>query len=168
MWGKPKKRKRTVPNSPEELATALIGVVFPPDEPERLPPMGLSRPLFIAEIRYLLTFAVDYACLVCLGEDPRRLEVLDAFYRQLEEALKAHLPDPGVWRRLEQRLGIYAEAAERPTPGGVPAAVGGAFGYFCQRSRDTRLVGFAATLFDQAVRDACDLIGPPSARPRSL
>lgn len=133
--------------TPEDVARELLDVVFPADESRLAPPPEMRREVFIDEVRYLLTYVVDFACLTTLGEHPTREPLVEAFYDQLTKTLPRKTGDPRFLEHIRDRLARYAEAADEPRPEGLPAAVGTAFAAICNRPEDESLISFGAEVF---------------------
>ena len=159
------------PRSARDFARELVGIVFPSDEHSLRPPAGLERDFFVDQVRFLLTFTVDYGLMLGMGPRLEHNLLLDEFYELMDQTLHARSPNDRVWENLRYHLQLYARAAEpyqpKPDPQSfegeirvprkLPPAIAKEFVRNCRRPFDEALVTFAAKVFEDNLRYVAQL-----------
>ena len=106
-------------------------------------PTDIDLRLMEEEIRSLLTFVVDFATSVALGDRPEKKAVLDMYYFHLRKSL-----DSTAYEDLYARLDLYTEAVNTPNQNDLSWKVGATFAKLCGYYPDARMTMAGVLLFN--------------------
>lgn len=110
------------------------------------------------ETIFLRAVMVDYRTTVLLGDSPRRNEILDTFYVQLQEAAHANPTGRAVLEGLRTRLLLYSEAIQSAMHDDAGWAVGRTFASLFDQVRNGFVVMFERSLYDDYYRYVASII----------